>query len=108
MSAAKFDIYQSNVSQTIFDVALGAYGSVEGLLFILQDNPQLLQQDGTIAQFRIEHKIRKNVAVNKEVKSFLPYPYPATEGNNTNSFTFWIEDDGRIWTNDNNQGWIQH
>jgi hypothetical protein len=66
--------YQSGSQQTIFDVALVCYGSLEGLAWLLADNPEVLQSDGTLAQFGATYRTRKEVVDARVVSRLLRLP----------------------------------
>lgn len=96
--------YISNSQQTVFDVALMHYGSVAGLAYLLADNPDLVQTDGTILQFTVAHKIQRYVAVDERIKTRMLALVPCTEGGKPDEGT-WITEDGQDWTTDDNQSW---
>lgn len=97
--------YTSNSQQTVFDVALMHYGSVSGLAYLLADNPDLVQSDGTIRQFTVAHKIQRYVAVDERIKARMLVLIPCTEGSGLDDGT-WITEDGQNWITDDNQSWI--
>lgn len=49
--------YKSDLSSDVFDVAMRKYGSLAGLSRLLADNPGLVQEDGTIAQYGVTHVV---------------------------------------------------
>jgi hypothetical protein len=50
--------YRANSQQTIFDIALQFYGSAEGINFLMQDNPGLINDAG-LFDLSAPLKIRK-------------------------------------------------
>lgn len=97
-------LYKSWLLQTVFDVALQHYGSLEGLLWLLEDNPQLLEPSGRIAQFKVNHKIRRGEFI---VKPQLSYPYPASEGTiHPEEENAWINENGTTWITEDGQNWL--
>jgi len=47
-----------NISQTVWDVALQEYGGAEGIAWILQDNPDLVDGSGDLPTGRVTYKVR--------------------------------------------------
>lgn len=93
-------IYKSNTGQTIFDVALQAYGSLEGLQWLFEDNPDLIQNDGTIKQFGVEHLVR-NDTINERMKGLMEAQVPTTGQNIDEGLKVVISDDfGNILVDD--------
>lgn len=99
---AQEPVYKSNGQQNVFDVALMQYGSVEGLAWLLADNKGLLQSGGTIQQFRVEHLVQTNRAVDARMKRKMLALVPTTEGAVDDA---WITDPGQAWTTDGGQAW---
>lgn len=97
--------YYSNVQQTVFDVALMQYGSVGGLAQLLADNPGLIQESGTIKQFRIAHKITPSFASDRRLKPKMLALVPASEGT-TKSGQPWITEAGNPWITVAGNPWI--
>lgn len=60
--------FKSDTSQTVFDVVLAQYGSLQGLSVLLADNPGLLLEDGTIAQYGITHLVGASLAPADEIE----------------------------------------
>lgn len=96
-------LYLSGVNQSIFDVALTEYGGLQGLAFLLTDNPGLIQS-GQVQQFRRMHQVRKNEFVNLKIKAAMLRLKPASEGKVSEGG--WITDDGQSWITDDGQTWI--
>jgi len=54
--------YRSNSQQTLWDVALQYYGDANGVAWLLEDNPGLIEIDGLVKEGRVSHRIRKSRA----------------------------------------------
>lgn len=96
--------YTSNNQQTIFDVALMVYGSIEGLLYLIEDNPEIIKGDGTIAQFGATYQIREAI-INPVVLEQMQSVIPAT-GQEEPSSGPWTAPDGSIWVTPDGRQWF--
>lgn len=96
--------FKSGATQTIFDVALHQYGGLGGLAWLLEDNPGLIQPDGLVEQFRVEHRVRPAAFVNRDMKAAMMRLKPASEGPAGGSEA-WITDDGEEWITDDGVAW---
>lgn len=47
-----------NISQSIWDMALQVYGGAEGLAWLLEDNPELIDGSGDLPAGRVTYKVR--------------------------------------------------
>ncbi len=70
---------QSLLEQTIWDVALQHYGSVEGVEYLLEDNPNCINADGVIPNGQ-SYRIRRNVYTDKKVVLGYEGYIPVTDG----------------------------
>lgn len=60
--------------QTIFDVAIGKYGDIEGVFLLLQDNENIIDAQGDLQQFEQALTVQDK-AIDARVKSeFLSIP----------------------------------
>lgn len=98
------EVYVSSGQQNVFDVALMQYGGVAGLAFLLADNPELIQDNGTVNQYRVTHRIRTTEAVSKNLKPKMLALVPATEGLIA-AQQAWITNDGDAWTTEQDEPW---
>jgi predicted ABC-type sugar transport system permease subunit len=67
--------FVANKQQSIFDAALQVYGDIEGVAFLLADNPDLLQPDGTLKAVNNEYIVRTipiNIAVATKLATIKP------------------------------------
>ncbi len=72
--------YTSNGQQTVFDVALMHYGSLDGLARLLTDNQGLIKDDGSVQQFRVAHLIAPKFSTNEFIKVRMLQLVPCSEG----------------------------
>lgn len=102
--------YRSNIQQTVFDVALMQYGGVEGLVFLLADNPALVQENGLVSQFGVSHLVQTKQATNARMKRKMLALVPCTGDKPATDDGAWITDDGlnQDWITDDglNKDWI--
>lgn len=98
------DPFRSGQIQTVFDVALHQYGGLSGLALLLADNPDLVQTDKTVLQFRQQHTIRPDAFANKRIKAAMLRLKPATEGFTAEEY--WATEDGNAWWTEDEQPWI--
>jgi hypothetical protein len=73
------EVYNSLPEQSIFDVAIQKYGDMEGVAWLLEDNPTLINEEGIIPTGAL-YLIRKGVAINTDVKNTLEIEIPVSEG----------------------------
>lgn len=93
-------IYSSNHGQTIFDVALQMYGSLAGIAWLLEDNPDLILASGEIKQFGIEHKVRDEV-IDQRLQELMQTQIPTTGKEKSEGLAVVISDDfGNVLTDD--------
>jgi hypothetical protein len=96
--------FKSGATQTIFDVALHQYGGLAGLAWLLEDNPGLILENGTVEQFRVAHLVRPAAFANRQLKAAMMRLKPASEGPKGGSEA-WITDDGQDWITDDGVAW---
>ena len=96
--------FKSGATQTIFDVALHQYGGLGGLAWLIEDNPELLNPDGTVDQFRVSHRVRPASSVNVDMKAAMMRLKPASEGPVSGSEP-WITEDGDEWWTEDGVAW---
>lgn len=71
--------YTSGKDQTFFDVALTAYGSLDGgIAALLEHNPELIQLDGEIAESQVTHVIDPLRIANERVQAKMKISPPNT------------------------------
>ncbi len=93
--------YQANSQQSIFDVALQHYGDIEGVAWLLKDNPTILNEDGLFdlsAPLRIG-KAKIDVYV---LDSYAGY-IPVTEGLDDGYESVLIDEHGDYLIDDNGE-----
>lgn len=71
-------LYKALAEQTIFDVALQHFGDIEGLAFILEDNPTIINADG-LFDLSKPISIRDEIINLRVIESFKGY-VPVTGG----------------------------
>lgn len=64
--------YKSGSQQTVFDVALAHYGGLDSLATLIADNPELIQPNGEIEQFRVSHLVGDAGAAPSELQKAEP------------------------------------
>jgi hypothetical protein len=96
------NVYTSLQEQTIFDVALQHYGNIEGVRWLLQDNPTLLGEDGLFG-FGVDYRIRQNVYLNKAVVVGYAGYVPVTEGGIDVCGAFLYDENGEFLFDNNGE-----
>ncbi len=84
-------VYQSLAEQTVFDVALMHYGDVEGVAWLLQDNPDSINEEGIIPN-GLPYAVGSEVKSSRVVVGYNGY-VPVTDGTLTESFVL-IDNNG--------------
>ena len=56
--------------QTLFDIAIQQYGGVDGILLLIEDNPQLALDFNSNIFAGMELKLRDSAAVNEDVSDY--------------------------------------
>lgn len=76
-----YKTYQSLPEQSIFDVSLMQYGSLEGgLERLLADNPNLIQAAGVVGMFGFAYRIDSKLAIDARMRTEMQRIVPVTEG----------------------------
>ncbi|RMF45489.1 MAG: hypothetical protein D6751_07325 [Deltaproteobacteria bacterium] len=95
--------YTARPGQTIFDICIQHYGSLDGLQMLLEDNPDAIQDNGSIDHQRT-WLIRKDEVLDKRVVESLQQRPPVTEGMPSGTgwadpaLNIWITPTGDTWT----------
>lgn len=95
-------LYQPNVQQTIFDVALQHYGSVEGLSLLLSDNRSLINEQGDFdltQLLKVQPKKAVDAFVLSEYRKKYNYYIPVTQGIDGTEYVL-IDENGDYLTDD--------
>jgi hypothetical protein len=71
--------YVSGKEQTFFDVAITAYGSLDGgIMSLLKYNPELIQSGGEVNESVVTHVIDPLAVVNERIKAKMQISPPST------------------------------
>jgi hypothetical protein len=92
--------------QTVWDIALQQYGSADGILYLLMDNPDLINSNSLVVDGRREYRLRNDV-YNEVIRTAMLGVVPSTGANNQNEE--WItENDNWQWQTEEpgNQPWV--
>jgi hypothetical protein len=74
-------IYHSLLEQSLFDVALMQYGSLDGgVQRLFEDNPELVQAGGVVSMFGSVYKVRKGSPSDARMREEMQRIVPVTEG----------------------------
>lgn len=74
-----YQTIKAELGQTVFDIALQAYGDLQGLEFLYQDNPDLVFRADPLLSIGEELVVRKDVAINQINKGYFSSNKPVTE-----------------------------
>jgi hypothetical protein len=78
---SRVTVYHSRLEQSIFDVALMAYGTLDGgLHLLLADNPDLVQSGGVVAMFGSSYRLRRDEVPEPRIREEMQRVVPVTEG----------------------------
>jgi hypothetical protein len=74
-------IYHSLLEQSLFDVALMQYGSLDGgIQNLFEDNPDLVQAGGVVSMFGSVYKVRKGSPSDVRMRAEMLRIVPVTQG----------------------------
>lgn len=97
-------VYQTTSQQTVFDAALVVYGSLDdGLKMLLEDNPEIVLEDGSVAQFGAMYRTRKDVVDERVVRRLSGVP--VATGASGGSSGAWVSPQLVPWTTAQDQVW---
>lgn len=71
VTAEQYGPYTSVLSgqnESVFDVASNRYGDLAGFARILNDNPEIIQGDGTVDQFRVSYLVGARLTTSTELE----------------------------------------
>jgi hypothetical protein len=94
-------LYKSLQEQTIFDVALQMYGSIEGIAWLMEDNPSLIDAEGNIP-FGFSYKIREKETLDQRIVNGFNGYIPVTEGLENGEQFVLVDDNGNAVIDDGN------
>lgn len=96
-------VYRGLANQSLFDVALMQYGSLDGLAILIGDNPDTLDPNGNLSQFRRAYSIRTRTATDARMKKAMLVVVPCSGF--APASEFWITADGEFWMTADGIGW---
>lgn len=91
--------------QTLFDIALMQYGSLDGgLAQLLADNPESLDANGLFPVGAFDWRVRPAFFANRNIADKMTAVVPVS--GERDSGDAWVTDDGQQWITDDGQTWI--
>lgn len=89
--------------QNIWDIALQHYGDVNGIAWLLADNPALVAANGQVESGRVTYRLRPQ-EINRLVWTRMIDYFPVS-GVSSASSSAWITEDGQPWITEDGQEW---
>lgn len=91
------------VNQNVWDIALQHYGDVNGIAWLLADNPELVAANGQVESGRVTYRLRP-MEINRLVWTRMIDYFPVS-GVPSAASSAWITEDGQPWITEDGQEW---